>query len=489
MKVLFAASEAFSLVKTGGLGDVIYALPRALKRKGVDVRLILPAYREVLDKLDSFKIIGWQQVPGSNRKVYTRLLDAGDTHLGLPLLLVDAPGLLDRPGGGPYQQHNGFDWPDNAERFTVFSRAVAEYARGNMENHAWNPDVVHSHDWQTGLVSAFLSKDLQPPKTVFTIHNLAYGGHFGHDDFVKLYLPGEWWAADGVEFYNNFSMLKAGIVFSNKVTTVSPTYAREILTPEFACGYHGLLESYAAKLTGILNGIDSEVWNPGTDKLIAQNYKVDKNLVTNKQVNKKALLSEFCLGADKVTLSQPLLGFVGRLVDQKGIDLILAAIPQIISNTSANFVIIGSGSDKYQMALVNLQKKYPRRIGVYLGYSEAKGHLLEAGSDIFLMPSRFEPCGLNQLYSLAYGTPPIVNFTGGLADTVVDATSQTLANNTATGFVFHQAKLEDFVARIEDAVNLYASKKTWLQLMRNCMRQDFSWDHSAASYLEIYDLE
>jgi len=486
MKVLFAASEAFSLVKTGGLGDVIYALPRALKAKGVDVRLVLPAYREVLQKLDSFNISGWQQIPGSNRELCVRLLDAGDSLLGLPLLLIDVPGLIDRPGGGPYQQHNGFDWPDNAERFTVFSRAVAEFARGNLGEADWRPDVVHSHDWQTGLVSAFLSRDLKPPRTVFTIHNLAYGGHFGHDDFVKLYLPGEWWAADGVEFYHNFSMLKAGIVFSDAVTTVSPTYAKEILTPEYGCGYQGLLTTYADKLSGILNGIDMEVWNPAADKFIKQNYSLTDSFVKGKQINKKALLAEFGLKTTEKMLNAPLLGFVGRLVEQKGIDLITAAIPKIIEETDANFVIVGSGQDKYQTELTNLQQKYPERMGLFVGYSEVKGHLLEAGSDIFLMPSRFEPCGLNQLYSLAYGTPPIVNHTGGLADTVIDANAKTLSNNNATGFVFHNANVNEFIARIKDALALYAKPKPWQQLVKNCMSQDFSWEHSAESYLKIY---
>ncbi len=487
MKVLFAASEVFPLVKTGGLGDVIHALPRTLKKKGVDVRLILPAYREVFEKLNNLRIIGWHQVTGSNRQVSVRLIDAGDELLGLPLILVDVIDLFDRAGGGPYQQDDGNDWIDNAERFTVFSRVVADYAAGNIVSDEWVADVVHSHDWQTGLVSAFLSREVVPTKTVFTIHNLAYGGHFSHNDFVMLHLPGEWWADNGVEFYNNLSMLKSGVIYSDKITTVSPTYSKQILKTAFGYGYESLLRLHAKKLTGILNGIDTDIWNPATDPILAQNYEADNNLIDGKLANKKKLLKTFKLKTNNEMLRAPLIGFAGRLVEQKGIDLIIAAIANLLKSTKANFIIIGRGQGKYHQGLTHLHVENSERVGIHIGYSEEKAHLLEAGLDIFLMPSRFEPCGLNQLYSLAYGTPPVVHHTGGLADTVVDVNKATLKNRTATGFVFRNESLPDFVARIHDAISLYQKPKAWQQLIKNGMKQNFSWQHRADDYIKIYD--
>ncbi len=485
MKVLFASSEVFPLLKTGGLADVAYALPRALTQQGADVRVVMPAYRDVLQNLDHFHVLGWQQVSGNNSTQSVRVLDAGSDALGVPLWLIDVPSLFDRPGGGPYQMQDGSDWPDNAERFTVFSRAVVELCSGRIGDGAWVPDAVHCHDWQTGLVPALLSLEAKQPKTVFTIHNLAYGGHFSHEDFVRLDLPGKWWGPHGVEFYHNFSMLKAGIVFSDVLTTVSPNYAREIATPAFGCGYDGLLTEHADKLVGILNGIDNDIWNPQKDTLITKQYS-QRTVVSGKKANKKALLQRFGLDSKPATVKKPLIGFVGRLADQKGVDLILAALPKLIRNTDANFVLVGSGQKSLEDALKALAKMHPERIGIHIGYSEETAHGIEAGCDLFLMPSRFEPCGLNQLYSLAYGTLPVVHKVGGLADTVVHTTPKTLKNKAATGFVFDKLTLPAFYACVVNALKHYQTPKIWKPLVQQAMHQDFSWDKSAKRYLDIY---
>jgi starch synthase len=270
VNILFAASEAFPFIKTGGLGDVVHSLPIALNELGEDVRLVLPAYRDVLASVDSLKELGYWDLPGAGVTHRVRVLQAHHEGLGDYLYLIDVPSLFDR-AGNPYVHSDGFNWPDNAERFTVFSRAVAQLAKG-IPGTDWVPDVVHSHDWQTGLVSAFVSMFHPRPKTVFTIHNMAYDGHFSYGDFTSLALPPEWWSADYVEFYGGFSMLKAGMVFSDQVTTVSPTYAREICTPEYGYRFEGVLQSLGDKLSGILNGIDLETWNPETDSYLVKNY-------------------------------------------------------------------------------------------------------------------------------------------------------------------------------------------------------------------------
>ncbi|MGD2054303.1 MAG: glycogen/starch synthase, partial [Gammaproteobacteria bacterium] len=284
MNILFAASEAFPFIKTGGLGDVIHSLPLALDRLGDDVRLVLPAYRDVLASVDSIKELGTIDVPGAGGRHKVRILQAHEDELGDYLYLIDVPELFDRPGN-PYVHTDGYAWPDNAERYTVFSRTVALMAKW-IPGSSWRPDIVHCHDWQTGLVPAFLSMVHDAPATVFTIHNLAYDGHFPQDEFNRLDLPAEWWSPDHVEFYGGFSMLKAGLVFSDRVTTVSPTYAREICTPEFGNRFDGVLRHLGDKLTGILNGIDLDTWNPKTDRYIAHNYSADDKFNEGKALNK-----------------------------------------------------------------------------------------------------------------------------------------------------------------------------------------------------------
>jgi starch synthase len=483
IKVLFVASEAYPLVKTGGLGDVLYSLPHALRARGVDIRLVLPGYRALLRQLHEVRILGWCDVRGAEGIVSARILETRHPDFAFPLWIVDCPTLFDR-AGNPYVSASGQDWPDNAERFTVFARVAALLSEDALEL-GWKPAVVHAHDWQAGLVAAFLAEQAERPKTVFTIHNLAYGGHFSHDDFVRLQLPDHWWSPEGVEFHGGFSMLKAGIVYADSVTTVSPTYADEICTPEFGYGLDGLLSSRRYKLHGILNGIDTRIWNPHTDPHLPAHYSAGR-VQPGKRRNKQALLGRFLPEVSEAAMQVPLLGMVGRLVEQKGVDWVLAAMPVLLAETDARFVMLGSGQTSYEQKFTRLARQHPDRIFVEIGYDEPLAHQIEAGSDLFLMPSRFEPCGLNQMYSLRYGTLPVVFRTGGLADTVVDASEANLADGSANGFVFDTPNLEAFLAVIRRALDLYRQPAVWQRLQQTGMRQPFDWASSAGHYLSLY---
>jgi len=494
LKILFAASEAFPLIKTGGLGDVAHALPIALNQLGDDVRLVLPAYRDVLAAMDSLKELGYWDLPGAGITHRVRVLQASfnnmDTNLddGLEesLFLIDVPALFDR-AGNPYVHPDGYDWSDNAERFTVFSRAVAQMAKG-IPGIDWKPDVVHCHDWQTGLVPAFLSMFHPRPRSIFTIHNLAYSGHFLRSDFEQLNLPPEWWSPEFVEFYGGFSMLKSGLVFADQVTTVSPTYSKEICTPQFGYRLEGVLQHLGDKLSGILNGIDLDIWNPQTDNHLVQNYSVKntQQWLRAKAANKQHLLNKAGLPSDGSSGTAPLLGFVGRLVEQKGLDMITSMLPALFTSTDAVMVVLGSGDSFYEAQLKLLADKYPSRLHVHFGYSEDLAHQIEAGSDLFIMPSRFEPCGLNQMYSLRYGTPPVVSFTGGLADTVTDTTAETLKNKTANGFVFNVLNAEALLSTIKRALLIYNNPEQWQQICETAMKQELGWKSSAKKYQALY---
>ncbi|MDP2056253.1 MAG: glycogen/starch synthase, partial [Thiobacillus sp.] len=330
MKILFVASEAYPLVKTGGLGDVLYSLPHALHTRGADIRLVLPGYRALLRQLDQVRILGWLDVRGAEGIISARILETRHPDFAFPLWMVDCPTLFDREGN-PYVNASGQDWPDNAERFAVFARVAALLAQDVLDL-GWQPEVVHANDWQTGLVAAFLADQPLRPKTVFTIHNLAYGGYFSHSDFLRLQLPSHWWSSEGTEFHGGFSMLKAGIVYADAVTTVSPTYAAEICTPAFGYGLDGLLLSMQYKLHGILNGIDTTIWNPSTDGHLSAHYSMSR-ILPGKRRNKKALLERFMPHAVDAVMQAPLLGLVTRLVEQKGIDWVLAAMPVLLAET------------------------------------------------------------------------------------------------------------------------------------------------------------
>lgn len=484
MKILFVTSEAYPLIKTGGLGDVSNSLPNSLQQHKADVRLIMPAYRDVLSQLEKFEILGWVKV-GPHQEI--RVLQTSHPAFEMPIWLVDCPPVFGRTGN-PYTHPSGQDWHDNPQRFALFCHVAALMAIDTLDN-GWKADIVHTNDWQTGLVPAFLSLETNPPKRVFTIHNIAYDCHFDYSVFKTMNLPPHWWSMELGEFYDRFSMLKAGMVFSDIITTVSPRYAEEIRSPEYGYGYAAILEAQKDKLHGIINGIDAEVWGPASDSYLVKNYSsADKPAAISKAkaANKKELLKQ--LGADPAALNsdKPLIGFVGRLVFQKGIDLLLDAIKTLLPENNARFVIIGSGEHELESKLRSLADRHPGQVFCYIGYSEALAHLLEAGCDIFAMPSRYEPCGLNQLYSLHYGTPPVVRNTGGLADTVINASAQNLADNTATGIVFEQATAEALGSALRQAISLFSDKKTWNRLISKGMQQDFSWDNSARAYLSLY---
>jgi starch synthase len=477
MNILFASSEVHPLVKTGGLADVSGSLPSALKRKGHEIRIIMPAYPAAIAGASKLRVEALLELPGSDTPV--RLLQGWLPNSQVRLYLVDAPHLFDRPGG-PYQDAAGAEWPDNAERFALFSRAVSSVAM-NEPGLDWQPELVHCNDWQTGLVPALLACRPLRPATLFTIHNLAYQGLFDWATFNALRLPVDWWAPNRLEFHGMLSFIKGGLVYADWINTVSPTYAREIRTAQFGYGLQGLLEHRKDRLSGVLNGVDYSIWNPGRDPMLASNYSL--RTLADKRDNKLALLQAFDLPEqDDATL----LGHVGRLVDQKGLDLVIDLIPQLMER-KLQLVVLGTGQPELETALVQAARKYPKRIGVRIGYDEQLAHLLEAGADAFLMPSRFEPCGLNQIYSLRYGTPPIVRNTGGLADTVVDTNAASLADGSANGFLFDGLSGAALLEAIDRAVECHSQPELWNRLQRTGMKAALSWARSAQAYLDLYE--
>lgn len=476
-RLLFASSEVVPLAKTGGLADVAAALPAALAASGLEVRIVMPAYRGCRAKLQDARAIGELRV----REQAFTIIEGRLPGSAALVWLVDCAGLYGRPGD-PYHDERHIPWADNAWRFACFAEAVARLARGEG-NGGWCADVVHCNDWQTGLVPALLRQQPRPPRTVFTIHNLAYGGLFDRADFDRLGLPPAWWSIDGVEFYGQWSMLKAGLVYSDAITTVSPSYAREIQTPAFGCGFEGLLRHLSGKLHGILNGIDTEVWNPRTDPLLAQTYGLE-DVAAGKRANRLALQAELGLAPDD---SAALVGMVGRMTDQKGTDLVLAALPELLA-LPVQIAMLASGDRAQEAAFHKAALQHAGRIGVRIAYDEGLAHRIEAGADVFLMPSRFEPCGLNQMYSQRYGTLPIVRRVGGLADTVVDATPQALAEGRATGIVFEDADRGGVVYGLRRAVALLHEPAAHQSLVRAGMQKDFSWATAARDYLALYAL-
>jgi starch synthase len=464
-------------MKTGGLADVAGSLPAALCAQGHDCRLIIPGYPKAISHCRNLQMMAEMRLPGCAEPV--RLLRASAGTRDTTVYLVDAPQYFDRPGS-PYLALDGFTWPDNADRFGLFCRAVVEVAmdRCGLE---WKPDIVHNNDWQTGLVAPLLLELPDRPATVFTIHNLAYQGVFDRQTFDRLRLPEGLWNLDGLEFYGQMSFIKGGIAYSDQINTVSPTYAQETRTAKYGSGLHGLLRHRKRHYRGILNGIDYELWNPQQDPYIAKAYSVER--FADKQVNKLALQRQFGLPENPQI---QLFGYIGRLVEQKGVDLILQVLPGIL-DAGAQIVFLGSGNTELERVLEKLSTKYHSRVGVFIGYDEGLSHRIEAGCDCFLMPSRFEPCGLNQMYSLRYGTVPIVHRTGGLADTVVNVTTNTLANGSATGFVFDEPNGESLWRAVERAIDFYHRPDvTWQILATTGMQQDFSWKVSASRYTDLY---
>jgi len=475
-KVLFVTSEAHPLMKTGGLGDVCGSLPRALAVLGEDVRLLMPGYHDTLLRAGKLKRIAQLTIPPLAQPV--NLLEGRLPGTKAKTWLVDFPPAFDRPGN-PYLNIQGHPWHDNAARYALFARVAVAIARGEA-GLSWLPDLLHAHDWQAGLVPALLALAGRRPATVFTIHNLSYQGLFPYDTFLALNLPPALWSIDGLEFHGQLSFIKGGLAFADALTTVSPSYAREIQTPEHGCGLDGLLRHRSSHLHGILNGIDARIWNPARDPHLASHYSVRS--LARKAINKSTLQQEVGLS---VTAEAPLLGMVGRLVEQKGVDLALSALPALLK-MGAQMVALGTGETRYEQELRKSADRYAGRVAALIGYDEAIAHRIEAGADMFLMPSRFEPCGLNQLYSLRYGTVPIVRNVGGLADTVLDATTENLAARRATGIVFGDAAGSALTQAVERALALHGKPRAWRQVQQTGMRQDFSWAHSAAEYQRLY---
>ncbi|MGE5503515.1 MAG: glycogen synthase GlgA [Actinomycetota bacterium] len=478
MRVLFVSSEVFPLIKTGGLADVSGALPIALHRSGVDVRVLMPGYPEAMDKAEGKRVLGSLGDPfgvGPAQLVGARLPGSG-----VPLWLVDCPALYGR-AGGPYQDGLGHDWPDNHLRFGLLSWASAHLCTDGSPVK-WRPQVLHAHDWQAGLGAAYLYAwaVAHRPGTVFTIHNIAYQGIFPLPTALSLGLTPAMTGIDGVEYYGNMSFLKAGLFYSDKLTTVSPRYAKEIQASPHGCGLEGLLALRQADLSGILNGADYEVWNPADDAYIARRFTPGD--AAGKAANKAALQAELGL---EVNPERPLMVIVSRLNELKGMELVLSMLPHILGH-GAQLAVVGSGDRILEDGFRAAAARHPHDVAVHIGYSEPLAHKLMAGGDMMLMPSRFEPCGLTQFYAFRYGTVPIAHATGGLADTVVDATYDSLMTGTATGFTFDHVNAGAFQWAIERALALYRQPEQWGRIVAGCVQQEFGWDRSAARYVELY---
>ena len=478
LKVLFATSEVVPLIKTGGLADVSAALPVALSAMGVDVRVLVPGYPQVMDALKTKSraaaLPGLPGVPAPN-------LVASKLPSGLPLFVVECP-IYDR-AGGPYQDGNGVNWPDNDLRFGLFSYVGALLSTSSSPFAAWQPHIVHCNDWQTGLTPVYLNYVHGPrARTVMTVHNLAFQGIFPQQSANRLGLPPQAFTIDGVEFYGSLSFLKGGLQFADRITTVSPTYAREIQTEPLGMGLQGLLSHRANVLTGILNGIDIDTWDPESDPYIERYYNASR--LAAKQDNKRAL--QLRMGLQDAPLT-PLFGSVSRMTGQKGLD-VLADIAAQLVQLPAQLAVLGAGDPALQNQFQQLATDHPGQIAVQIGFDESLSHQIEAGADIFVMPSRFEPCGLNQMYSQRYGTPPLVHATGGLLDSVVDCSPETLKDRTATGFVFEPLDATTMLRNCRRAAGVYGEQRSWRQLQKNGMQRDFSWEARARQYLDLYRL-
>lgn len=478
-RVLFATSEAYPLIKTGGLADVSGALPAALRSLGVDARILLPGYPQVLGKLPLR--LAAREVPLLPGLEPARLLRGRMPDGETPLYVLDAPSLYRREGG-PYQDADGVDWDDNWRRFGALSRMAALLGMPEAGPVRWSARLVHCNDWQTGLAPAYLAHADGPrARSLASVHNMSFTGSFDHALLPALGLPWESYSMHGLEFHGHVSYLKAALYYADHVATVSPTYAREIQTPDYGAGLDGLLRHRSESVTGILNGIDTGQWDPAADPNLAVRY--DAEDLDGKRACRTQLQERLGLQVRNDTI---LLGMVSRITYQKGSDLVLDAL-RLLADRPVQFAILGSGDRATELALEQAAAAAPGQVSFTRGYDEPLAHQIEAGADAFLMPSRFEPCGLNQMYSMRYGTPPIVRRTGGLADSVVDATDETIRDGTATGFVFDESTANALADTVERARTLRADVRRWRALQRNGMRRDFSWRASAEAYLDLYD--
>lgn len=486
MRIVLASSEAVPFAKTGGLADVSSALAKALSNLGHQVWLIMPYYSEMInnkaDELPDIFELGtnFNLKLGSNEKTGSIL---GTTLPGsdVSVLLVEQEDYYKRPG---LYQSEGRDFSDNGERFIYFSRSVMEAIRKLY----LRPDIIHANDWQTGLVPALLDLQYRNDKlfekvcSVFTIHNMAFQGRFWHWDMNLTGLDWKYYNWEQLECYDHLNLLKAGIVFSDMVTTVSPTYSKEIQTPDFGYGLDNVLRNHEFKLKGILNGVDTSVWNPETDPFLPENYSV-KNL-SGKATCKRVLQEEMGLPQNE---HAPLFGMVSRMADQKGFDLLQYCADEILSHQDIQICFLGTGSYHYEEFTKYLAGRFPHKVATRIGFDEQLAHRIEAGSDIYLMPSHYEPCGLNQMYSLIYGTIPIVHKTGGLADSVIDASEENLKKKTANGFSFTEYNEQGLKSQFFRAISMFHEKENWNQLMKTAMKRDYSWEQSANEYIKLYE--
>ncbi len=499
LKVLYVCTEVYPWLKTGGLADVSAALPPALRLAGVDVRMLVPAFPALAQAACACGAPmalppGTADGPGPRADTAGRTppwLQPAHWHPSAPVsrqgaaapqvYLLHAPGLLDQPGN-PYTDASGQPWPDSARRFAWLGWAAARLGTGL--DATWQPDVVHGHDWHTGLGAAYLhdlaERGQRVPASVFTIHNLAYQGVFGREVMGPLGLPASQFAIQGLEFHGNVSFMKAGLQYSQALTTVSPTYAREITQPEQGHGLDGLLRERQADLSGILNGVDDAVWHPETDALAPPGYSASN--LAGKAVTKAALQADMGLLADPTAL---LFVVVSRLTDQKGLHLLPQVVDELVQR-GGQLAVLGEGDRTIEEALRTCVQRHPGRVALHKGYSEALAHRMVAGGDVIMVPSRFEPCGLTQLYGLRYGTLPLVRAVGGLADTVTDCSLENLADGSASGFVFHRLDADDLARAVRRAFALHARPADWQAVQRHAMGLRFDWARAAQAYATLY---
>jgi starch synthase len=483
VKILFVTTEAVPFCKTGGLGDVCGSLPLELARLGHEPVIVMPAFRQALNSGRPIESTGERFEAQIGRKTvagtYLRSTLPGES---VPVYLVHQPQYYDRP---ELYRENGHDYKDNCERFVFFCRAALELIpRFNL-----GTELVHCHDWPTGLVPAYLKTELcgVPPydsvRSLMTIHNIAYQGNFWHWDMELTGIDWKYFNWRQMEFFGNLSFLKTGIAFADTLSTVSPRYAQEIQRQPLGCGLEGILQYRQSDLFGIINGVDYHEWNPEIDTNLGGHNYGAKDFAAGKLACKAALQRE--LGLPQVP-DQPLLAMIGRLAEQKGFDLVAKLIPQWAPVSAVQWVILGTGELQYHQLFSDLARQYPEKVAVRIGFSNELAHRIEAGADIFLMPSRYEPCGLNQLYSLKYGTVPVVHTTGGLADTITNLSDDSLAGGTANGFSFQSYTTAALADTLERACATYKNRAVWQQLVRNGMQQDWSWNHSAREYDGLY---
>jgi len=478
MKVLQVGAEIYPLIKTGGLADVLGALPQALCAQGADLRLLLPGLPGIIDAvLHAKRVCRIGPIFGA---ASVTLLLAQIPYSHVPAYVIDAP-FLYRRGGGPYQDRHGAEWTDNLQRFGLLGWVAAQLAQGQLDPD-WHAEVVHAHDWHAALSCAYLhAHPAGEASSVFTVHNLAFQGLFPQGDWALLGLSSRYLSPSALEFHGQLSFMKAGLKFADRITTVSPTYAREIATAEFGMGLEGVIRGRGAAVSGILNGIDTQVWDPAADSALSQRYSASQP--QGKALCKVALQKQFGLLAEP---GAPLLGLVSRLTSQKGLDLVLSVLPEII-RMGGQLVVQGTGEAALEAAFRIAAEAHPGRVGVLLGYDETGAHRLVAGADMILVPSRFEPCGLTQMYGLRYGTVPIVRRVGGLADTVHDMGQANPAGAPGNGFVFDTAQPEALRDAIARAFDQYRQPQDWARLMQLGMAENLSWDLPARQYMALYE--